>query len=48
MQQTPGALPNPIFLPDAFTCVVLDLNPLLLWISGGAIRTRNDFAVNPE
>lgn len=39
---------SPIFLPYAITCVVLNLNLLLLWVSSGAIRTKNKIAVNAE
>ncbi|MGH6857411.1 MAG: MAPEG family protein [Methylocella sp.] len=48
MQQTLGTTVSPIFLPYAITCVVLNVNLLLLWISSGAIRAKNKIAINAE
>jgi uncharacterized MAPEG superfamily protein len=39
---------NPVFLTYAFTCVVLSLNLLALWVSSGVIRAKGGMAINPE
>jgi uncharacterized MAPEG superfamily protein len=48
MQQSLGAAVTPAFLAYAFTCVVLSLNLLTLWVSSGAIRAKGGVAINPE
>jgi prostaglandin-E synthase 1 len=48
MQQTLGAAIAPAFLAYAFTCLVLSLNLLTLWVSSGAIRANGGVAINPE
>jgi uncharacterized MAPEG superfamily protein len=48
MQQSLGTAANPAFLAYVFTCLVLSLNLLMLWISSGAIRARGGVAINPE
>ena len=39
---------NPVFLGYVYTCLVLSLNLLALWISSGAVRGRSGVAINPE
>ena len=39
---------NPAFLGYVYTCVVLSLNLLALWVSSGAVRARSGVAINPE
>jgi hypothetical protein len=48
MQQLLGAAATPTFLAYAFTCLVLGLNLLTLWVSSGAIRAKGGVAINPE
>jgi uncharacterized MAPEG superfamily protein len=48
MQQSLLTATNPAFLAYVFTCVVLSLNLLMLWVSSGAIRARGGVAINPE
>lgn len=48
MHQSPGAFLTPAFLAYAFTCLVLSLNLLALWISSGAVRAGSGVAINPE
>src|SRR3984957_5811766 len=48
MQQSVGTAANPAFLAYVFTCLVLSLNLLMLWVSSGAIRARGGVAINPE
>jgi len=48
MQQSVGATLTPAFLAYAFTCLVLSLNLLALWVSSGALRAKSGVAVNPE
>ena len=40
MQQSLGVAGNPAFLAYAFTCLVLSVNLLTLWVSSGAIRAK--------
>ena len=39
---------NPAFLGYVYTCLVLSLNLLALWVSSGAVRARSGVAINPE
>ena len=39
---------NPTFLAYVFTCLVLSLNLLMLWVSSGALRAKGGVAINPE
>ena len=39
---------NPVFLGYVYTCLVLSLNLLALWVSSGAVRARSGVAINPE
>jgi uncharacterized MAPEG superfamily protein len=39
---------TPAFLAYAFTCLVLSLNLLALWVSSGVLRAKRGVAVNPE
>lgn len=39
---------NPAFLGYVYTCLVLSLNLLALWICSGALRARGGVAINPE
>jgi uncharacterized MAPEG superfamily protein len=39
---------NPVFLGYIYTCLVLSLNLLALWVSSGAVRARSGVAINPE
>jgi MAPEG family len=39
---------NPAFLAYVFTCLVLSLNLLMLWVSSGALRAKGGVAINPE
>ena len=48
MQQLLDTGANPAFLPYVFTCLVLSLNLLVLWVASGAIRARGGVAINPE
>jgi prostaglandin-E synthase 1 len=48
MQQSFVTAANPAFLAYAFTCLVLSLNLLMLWISSGALRAMGGVAINPE
>jgi prostaglandin-E synthase 1 len=48
MQQSLETGANPAFLPYVFTCLVLSLNLLVLWVGSGAIRARGGVAINPE
>jgi prostaglandin-E synthase 1 len=48
MQHSPGTAGNPAFLAYVFTCFVLSLNLLLLWIYSGAMRAKGGVAINPE
>lgn len=48
MLQSFGAAANPAFLAYVFTCLVLSLNLLMLWVSSGAIRAKGGVAINPE
>jgi prostaglandin-E synthase 1 len=48
MQQSLGTAVTPAFLAYAFTCLVLSLNLLTLWISSGAMRAKGGVAINPE
>lgn len=48
MQQSLGAAVTPALLAYAFTCLVLSLNLLALWVSSGAIRAKGGVAINPE
>jgi uncharacterized MAPEG superfamily protein len=48
MQQLVVASLTPAFPAYAFTCLVLSLNLLALWVSSGAIRAKSSVAVNPE
>jgi uncharacterized MAPEG superfamily protein len=48
MKQSLLTATNPAFLAYVFTCVVLSLNLLMLWVSSGAIRARGGVAINPE
>jgi prostaglandin-E synthase 1 len=48
MHQSLVATVTPAFWAYAFTCLVLSLNLLTLWVSSGAIRARSGVAINPE
>jgi hypothetical protein len=48
MQQSLATPVAPAFLAYAFTCLVLSLNLLTLWVSSGAIRATGGVAINPE
>src|SRR5258706_16435152 len=48
MQQSLRNTANPAFLAYVFTCLVLNLNLLMLWVSSGAIRAQSGVAINPE
>jgi uncharacterized MAPEG superfamily protein len=48
MQQSFETAANPAFLAYVFTCLVLSLNLLMLWVSSGAIRAKGGIAINPE
>jgi uncharacterized MAPEG superfamily protein len=48
MQQSLVTAANPSFLAYVFTCLVLSLNLLMLWVSSGAIRAKGGVAINPE
>jgi len=48
MQQSLATPVTPAFLAYAFTCLVLSLNLLTLWVSSGAIRAKSGVAINPE
>jgi uncharacterized MAPEG superfamily protein len=48
MQQPFVTAANPAFLAYVLTCLVLSLNLLMLWISGGAIRAKGGVAINAE
>jgi uncharacterized MAPEG superfamily protein len=48
MQHSLGTAANPAFLAYVFTCLVLSLNLLMLWVSSGAIRARGGVAINRE
>jgi uncharacterized MAPEG superfamily protein len=39
---------NPAFLAYVYTCLVLSLDLLALWISSGVVRARSGVAINPE
>jgi uncharacterized membrane protein YecN with MAPEG domain len=39
---------NPVLLAYVYTCLVLSLNLLALWVSSGAVRARSGVAINPE
>jgi len=39
---------NPVFLGYVYTCLVLSLNLLALWVSSGAVRAHSGVAINPE
>lgn len=39
---------DPVFLLYTFTCAVLSLNLLLLWVASGAVRVRGRIGINPE
>jgi uncharacterized MAPEG superfamily protein len=47
MQQSYGTA-NPAFLAYVFTCLLLSLNLLMLWVSSGAMRAKGGIAINPE
>ena len=48
MQQLIGTAAHTAFLAYIFTCLVLSLNLLMLWVSSGAVRARGGVAINPE
>ena len=48
MQHSLGAAATPAFLAYVFTCLVLSLNLLTLWVCSGAIRAKGGVAINPE
>ena len=48
MQQSFVTAANPSFLAYVFTCLVLSLNLLMLWVLSGAIRAKGGVAINPE
>ena len=48
MQQAFGTGANTAFLAYVFTCLVLSLNLLVLWVASGAIRAQGGVAINPE
>ena len=48
MRQSLAATVTPAFWAYAFTCLVLSLNLLALWVSSGAIRAKGGVAINPE
>jgi uncharacterized MAPEG superfamily protein len=48
MHQSLTATVTPVFWAYAFTCLVLSLNLLTLWVSSGAIRAKGGVAINPE
>jgi uncharacterized MAPEG superfamily protein len=48
MQPSLGVAVTPALLAYAFTCLVLSLNLLTLWVSSGAIRAKSGVAINPE
>ena len=48
MQRSLGTGANPAFFVYVFTCLVLSLNLLVLWVASGAIRAQGGVAVNPE
>jgi uncharacterized MAPEG superfamily protein len=48
MQHSLGTAVNPAFLAYAFSCLVLSLNLLLLWVYSGAMRAQGGVAINPE
>jgi hypothetical protein len=48
MQLSVGFSPTPAFLAYAFTCLVLSLNLLTLWVYSGATRAKGGLAINPE
>jgi uncharacterized MAPEG superfamily protein len=48
MQQLIGTAAHPAFLAYIFTCLVLSLNLLMLWVSSGAVRAQSGVAINPE
>jgi uncharacterized MAPEG superfamily protein len=39
---------NPVFIGYVYTCLVLSLNLLALWVSSGVVRARSGVAINPE
>jgi uncharacterized MAPEG superfamily protein len=48
MLQSFGTAASPAFLAYVFTCLVLSLNLLMLWVSSGAMRAKGSVAINPE
>jgi prostaglandin-E synthase 1 len=48
MQQSFVTVASPAFLGYVFTCLVLSLNLLMLWVSSGALRAKGGVAINPE
>jgi prostaglandin-E synthase 1 len=48
MQLSVGSSPTPAFLAYAFTCLVLSLNLLTLWVYSGATRAKGGLAINPD
>jgi prostaglandin-E synthase 1 len=45
---SPATAANPVFVSYVYTCLVLSLNLLALWVSSGAVRARSGVAINPE
>jgi uncharacterized MAPEG superfamily protein len=48
VQQSLGTGANAAFLAYIFTCLVLSLNLLALWVASGAVRAQGGVAINPE
>jgi uncharacterized MAPEG superfamily protein len=48
MQQSFVSAASPSFLAYVFTCLVLSLNLLMLWVLSGAARAKGGVAINPE
>ncbi len=48
MHPTLAMAANPVFLGYVYTCLLLNLNLLALWVGSGAVRARSGVAINPE